>query len=200
MESTEETKRRILEAAKKRFTTYGFNKTTIAEIAADTSMSTGNIYRFFSCKHDIMAEMADGYFRECEASQREILKLPNITASERLMAFVLQNLKNTYKLAVETPKTNEIIEFVHENRKEQIDRHCDVQKSILAEILAEGNSRGEFEVPEILLTADVILHATILFDYPTLVKKFADGGASFDDLENLAKGVSSLIVNGIKKR
>ncbi|HEX9647355.1 MAG TPA: helix-turn-helix domain-containing protein, partial [Alphaproteobacteria bacterium] len=45
----------ILRAAQARFARYGFNKTTMAEIAADCAMSAANIYRYFDGKGDIAA-------------------------------------------------------------------------------------------------------------------------------------------------
>ena len=49
-------KSQIVAAAKKRFTHFGYGKTTMAEVAADCGMSPGNLYRFFPGKLDI----ADG--------------------------------------------------------------------------------------------------------------------------------------------
>ncbi len=43
----DEVRERIVEAANARFSHYGFNKTTLAEIAGDCSMSTTNLYRYF---------------------------------------------------------------------------------------------------------------------------------------------------------
>ncbi len=43
----------ILDAAEVRFADYGYNKTTMAEIAADCSMSVGNLYRHFKNKEAI---------------------------------------------------------------------------------------------------------------------------------------------------
>ena len=37
----------IVAAAKKRFSHFGYAKTTMAEVAADCDMSPGNLYRFF---------------------------------------------------------------------------------------------------------------------------------------------------------
>ena len=44
---TEEISTQILDAAEARFRTYGFGKTTMAEIASDIDMSTANLYRYF---------------------------------------------------------------------------------------------------------------------------------------------------------
>ena len=41
---------KIVEAAKKRFSHFGYAKTTMAEVAADCEMSPGNLYRFFPGK------------------------------------------------------------------------------------------------------------------------------------------------------
>ena len=46
---TEEIRTQILDAAEARFRTYGFGKTTMAEIASDIDMSTANLYRYFEC-------------------------------------------------------------------------------------------------------------------------------------------------------
>ncbi len=45
----------IIDAAEKRIAHYGYNKTTMAEIAADCQMSVGNLYRHFPNKSTIAA-------------------------------------------------------------------------------------------------------------------------------------------------
>ncbi len=47
-----------MEAAKKRFSHFGYAKTTMAEVASDCSMSPGNLYRFFPGKLDIAESIA----------------------------------------------------------------------------------------------------------------------------------------------
>ena len=49
---------KIIVAARERFAHYGYPKTTIAELAEDCAMSSGNIYRFFKGKIDIAVEIA----------------------------------------------------------------------------------------------------------------------------------------------
>ena len=45
----------IIDAAIRRFSEYGYNKTTMAEIAEDAAMSAANLYRYFKNKQDIAA-------------------------------------------------------------------------------------------------------------------------------------------------
>ena len=57
MTMLDETREKIIEAARERFTHYGYGKTTMAELARDCDMSSGNLYRFFPGKLDIAEEI-----------------------------------------------------------------------------------------------------------------------------------------------
>lgn len=194
MESTDETKGRILEAAIGRFLQYGFNKTTMAEIATDSNMSTANIYRFFKSKDTIIADMAVNCFKEKEESMRELLRIPGMSAAERLEAFILHQLRNGHAMLCEQPKMNEIIEYIHTERHDLIARHIDTNQSIVAEILAEGNRNNEFDVSDIVTTAEAILKATVYFCNPTHFDK-----RPLEELEKEAEAVIDLITRGLQK-
>ena len=56
--SEEQIKKDILSAADKRFRTFGFKKTTMAEIAQDLGMSTSNMYRYSPSKVSIAEAFA----------------------------------------------------------------------------------------------------------------------------------------------
>ena len=87
MKTQEEISRQILSAAEERFKHYGFNKTTMAEIAKDCDMSAANIYRFYDSKEEILAALVDGIFRQTEDLLREVISRPGISSAERLEAF-----------------------------------------------------------------------------------------------------------------
>ena len=71
---SEATRNQILDAARQRFTHYGFGKTTMADIASDCSMSAVHVYRYFENKHDIGAAMAR---HELHARIRGPNRVPN---------------------------------------------------------------------------------------------------------------------------
>ena len=81
---TEEISTQILNAAEARFRSYGFGKTTMAEIASDIDMSTANLYRYFENKLAIGSAMAGRCFNEREIVLNEIVSRPGITESERM--------------------------------------------------------------------------------------------------------------------
>ncbi|MCI0526674.1 MAG: TetR/AcrR family transcriptional regulator, partial [Nitrospira sp.] len=164
MDTSAHTKNSILDAAQIRFSRYGFNKTTMAEIAKDCEMSAANLYRFFPSKEDIGTEIALRCFSNQEALLREILRRPGLTASQRLETFILELLHATYDLFANQPCLSELVLFISQKHWELVKRHkLEVQKSLLAEVLAEGNWTEEFDVPDILATAELIQSATVKF-------------------------------------
>src|ERR1700753_3802678 len=53
-----ETKRAILDAARRRFLHYGYKKTTIDDIALDAGAGKGTVYLYFESQEDILFKIA----------------------------------------------------------------------------------------------------------------------------------------------
>src|SRR5215831_21373706 len=91
------TRARILAAAQKRFTAFGYRRTGVVEIARDAGIAAATLYRYFDDKEDIFrAVIADLYARWL-ARGREVLAGRG-TAVERLtrlgQASVAFNVEN----------------------------------------------------------------------------------------------------------
>jgi len=194
MEKAEETRKRILEAAEELFGRYGFAKTTMAEIAGRCDMSAANIYRFFKNKDEIVAEMARLYFRKVESSLRAVVKRSGPTAPERLEEFVVEMLSHSHNLCSCEEKMNESVGYIIGRRGDLIDKHQEAMRSLLAEVLAEGNRSGEFDVADVVQTAGVILDATFIYQTQGCVGNF-----SLEDLRQSAVRMVRVIVTGLKK-
>jgi AcrR family transcriptional regulator len=197
MQTAEDIKQQIVEVANKHFVQYGFGKTTMAEIAKDCDMSPANLYRYFDNKEAIGAEIALNCMRHKEHLGREALKEPGLTAGARLERFILDVLRYTYDLMSNQAHISELVDHISQERDDLVRRHKEVLRAIVAEILAEGNRTGEFDVSDIITTADQVLVATIHYYYPPLVMIER---LPLEDLEASLKGVVSLIVRGLAKR
>ena len=160
-------------------------------------MSAANLYRFFKSKGDIGAEICLRCMREKEALCREVMNRPGLTAEDRLQAFIIAILRYTHELASDHLHLSELVAFISLERQDIVDCHLNSLRSIVAEILAEGNRTALFEVADIVRTAEKILVATIYFYYPPLVTM---GKLPLKELEQSAKEVVGLIVHGLKKR
>ncbi len=196
MEKTvDEIRDQILDAAFARFGQYGLGKTTMAEIAKDCDMSAGNLYRYYPNKAEIGAGCAMRCFNEMEALLREIMRRPNLTAAERLKTFVLEKFYHVHEQFSEQPKLYELVMYIQQEKFDMIQALMKGQQSLLAEILAEGNRSGEFDVPDVLETASLIQSAVTIFNAPHFINSY-----SFEKLEHDAKGVVDLLVRGLGKK
>src|ERR1700677_674457 len=74
----------IVDAAKKRFSHFGYAKTTMAEIATDCGMSPGNLYRFFPGKLDIAEAIATEDYSKHLEHLRKLAVMVGRNARERL--------------------------------------------------------------------------------------------------------------------
>src|ERR1700744_5463133 len=101
----------IVEAAKKRFSHFGYGKTTMAEIATDCDMSPGNLYRFFPGKLDIAEAIAlEG--ENARREEMERLAAESRGARARLYDFFFRELRITYRKLADDPRTAEITRLV----------------------------------------------------------------------------------------
>ncbi len=188
-----ETHLKIIEAAEKRFQKFGFNKTNISEIAADTNMSPANIYRYFDSKQDIAAACANRCLDEKNNMLRDIIRTPNLTATEKLDQYAMATLHHTFEFSNENPMVNELVENITQKCPELVHEKIQTKHALIVEILAYGNERGEFDVADVIATADFILCALTKFDVPLFMSLY-----SLEDYETKVRGVVSLLINGLK--
>ena len=185
----------ILKAAEERFRTYGFNKTTMAEIAKDCDMSAANLYRFFQNKLDIGASLACNCLNDEVTLLQSIVDTTDQPAAERLKQFVIGIFEHTHSQWSEQPRMNELVTAICSEKMDIVDNHMDTKISLLSSLISQGNASGEFDVENPAVTAEAILSATIMFDLPLFMPMF-----SHEDLLRKANNVVSLILTGVLKR
>ncbi len=185
----------ILDAAEARFRTYGLNKTTMAEIARDTGMSAANLYRYFKNKQDIAAACA----QRCIGTQvdllREVVRHSGLSAADKLEACALEMLRYTWETAHDQPKINELVNHVILEHSEIVHDKARESCSLLAEVLAQGNESGEFEVADIVKTSETVYAALKMFHVPIFMSLYAH-----DELVLQARDVVRLLVSGLRGR
>lgn len=205
VETPEEIKERILDASYERFSRYGFNKTTVTEIAGDCSMSAANLYRYFENKHDIGAGIAVRFSGCEEKVMREEIRKPGTDVAKRLENLVIETLRYIYNEFTNRPHILELVDFIIKERYDLAKRHKETQISLIAEVLAQGNSSGEFDVSDVIATADAVKMAVGNFINPSFIAITMnccakDDYFSKENMEIMARDVVRLLINGLKKR
>src|SRR5262252_2718460 len=77
------THRLIVDVAERLFRQLGFQKTTVADIARELSMSPANVYRFFAAKSEINAAVCRDILGKIEA-EAEKIAMARGSAAQRL--------------------------------------------------------------------------------------------------------------------
>lgn len=191
----EDIREKILDAAERRFRSYGYGKTTMSEIAGDAGMSAANLYRYFENKQEIGAACADRCICTRLGQIKAAVRVPGQSAGQRLLSYVLTAFHSNLEMIEEQTKISELVEFVTSEHKELVQQKIEGRVSLLAEILAYGNETGEFEVDDVVLTARAVYASFSLFDVPMFAHLFPKA-----EFEALAEQVVTLILRGLNKR
>lgn len=186
---------KILHAAFKRFQHYGYNKTTMAEIASDNDMSAANLYRYFENKQEIASSCVENCISERLDFIRSSIATKSLGAEEKLRTLTLSTLRFCHETYASDTKINELIAFVTNEKSEIVHNKIRLVQKEIQSILETGNQTGEFEVDDVICTARSIYSSIALFDTPVFI-----GFYSLEKYEELANEVVDLILNGIRKR
>ena len=195
MDEKEATRERILAAAGARFMHYGYQKTTMAEIARDLDMSTGNLYRFFPSKLDI-AEAIALFHEKDEDALLERLTENLEDPVEAYRNFCRTVLEETFRVIAESRKVFEIAQAISSERPQFANRRLATERIFIARILQAGIEKGQFApVDDIAFTAEMLQCATMKFRYPQLSNCF-----NLAMLRRELEGVLDLLFVGLRAR
>lgn len=185
----------IIEAAHARFSHYGYGKTTMSEIATDVSMSAANLYRYFKNKQEIIAECASRCMCDRVDRLRMAIKQAEMSAVERLKTYVLTDLQISHEMSENDRKINELIITITQKRPDLVYKKIESENILISEILSYGNETGEFNIDDIMATAQTIHTSLIVFNVPIFMSLY-----SHEQFKEKAIAVVELIVLGLAKR
>lgn len=192
-QQAEQIKAEILVAAQARFRTFGYGKTTMAEIAEDVNMSAANLYRYFRNKKDIAAECASHCMADLSALLENVVIQENLDAIQRLHLFVQTAMRYNYEMMHDVPRLNELIENVTTNYPHLIHEKNTKTELQIARILQQGVTDGDFMIEDVVSTAAAVSRATVLFSTPLFMQIY-----TLEEFEKMAVSVVSLLISGLK--
>ena len=110
----------IIQASLKLFSTQGFHRTTIPDIAKVLQMSVGNLYNYFSSK-DILAKEIIKYTSEALGTEIKTINNMNISTEEKVF-----NIVTVYfSMAQEKPEMIEYFLRVYLSNREVFNDGCE---------------------------------------------------------------------------
>jgi AcrR family transcriptional regulator len=195
MDEKTATRDRILQAAMARIKHYGYGKTTMAEIAADCSMSPGNIYRFFEAKIDIAEAMARKHYSDEGARIAAIARRKDLGIDQKLREIFFVRMRDNYNLVEQNAKILEVAEVLAQERPLFFNECLAQDRVTLGALIQDGVDSGLFAACEPDYVAEMLQAATAKFAFPQLFSRL-----TLPKLERELDGVLNLLFNGLYAR
>ena len=182
----------ILSAAWGLIRHYGYNKTTIDDIAKKAGVGKGTVYLYFSSKTEIMLALTD------LTNERITQKLESIASDdkppqERIRECVLYRVMTLFDLVHRYPHSEDVIASILPEIVERLDRYVRRHGQLLADIIRKACSDGIFKVKDPDATGQLLAN---LFEFMTPPYYRFKTRRS---LEEFANRVVDLVLGGIMK-
>lgn len=161
----EDVSKLIVKVARRLFSEVGFHKTTIADIARETHMSSAKVYHSFASKMDLNEAVCTEILAEIEAGAKQIAA-SGTTARQRmgsLLKFMEAKYREQY---LRDRNLHALIEEATTEGWGAIQRHNSKMTASLRHIIAHGMETGEFSPGDPNLRARLVFAACCWFCDP----------------------------------
>lgn len=190
-----EVRRRILAATETRFRHYGYNKTTVADIASDLGISTAYIYKFFASKLAICEAIVGEMVARISAGLEDVAQADK-PASERLRLLYKTMLERSVALYMEDRKMHDLVRAGLDARYASVDRLKETMRTAARTIVESGRASGEFEgKTPINDVVDAVWISLVPFAHPQVLQHLSDNV----DLDRHARHMADLALRGMAK-
>jgi len=180
----------ILQASWDLIKHYGYNKTTIDDIARRAGVGKGTVYLYFQSKAEIMLSLTD------RTNERIVARLEEIAATDapprdRLRACLLHRVMALYDIVDRHPHSEDVIAKMMPDVVERLDHYVQRHGEILGRIVREGRDAGAFR------SADPAAAGHLLADLFEFLTPPYYRFSSREALERFANQVVDLVLAGL---
>jgi len=182
---------RIVTAATEHFSRYGYEKTTVSDLAKAIGFSKAYIYKFFESKQAIGEMICANCLREIEADVSAALAEAD-APPEKLRRMFKALTEATLRLFSDDRKLYEIAASAATERWPAVLAYEERIQKLLREVLHEGRETGDFERKTPLDEATTAIYLVMRpYMNPLLLQH------SFDFTESAPRLLSSLVLRSL---
>lgn len=189
----------ILEAAVKRFSHFGINKTTLAEIADDLSISKPSVFYYFHDKNSLITAVARKIINELlDDFQASLESADTVEAGlYSLVEVKRKHLKKYFLLALQGENIDmlkisaSMSEVYHQARERSL--------SLISTLLKKGIDQGILKPVDTEITGNILLDTLAAYEYCIKISKAVPDIEDLDGMFNKQKIVLEMFLNGLKK-
>jgi AcrR family transcriptional regulator len=139
-----EVRNQIVIAAREHFSRYGYEKTTVSDLAKVIGFSKAYIYKFFESKQAIGEMICTGCLGQIEAEVREAVSQAD-QPPEKLRRMFKTMVESSLRLFFQDRKLYEIAASAATERWQATLDYEERIKALLRDVLQQGRQSGDFE-------------------------------------------------------
>lgn len=191
----------IVEAARELFSRYGYERTSIEDIAKHLSIGKGSVYLDFRAKEDILMRILEGYAERISAATDALAMHPS-----RSPLLILQDIFETSVLMVfeyvtKDIHTPEALLHTSVHAKTRFAEYFVRKRKLVTSLLERAAQAGEIDATN--ATEDMALALLMGTSplYPPYLDNFSEnmGRVTKDELEKRTRILVSLLIAGLRK-
>lgn len=173
------TAEKILDAARTQVRRFGEAKTNVVDIARALGTSHTTIYRHFRSKMNVFDAIVLAAMHDEEELARTYVDAVE-PASERLLSMILALHRRKRERFENDPEVYQLYRRVVDERPELVQDYALAMTRLVAAILSDGVSRGEFKIEDIPSASGVVRDACTVFVHPAHVEAALRAGHSVE--------------------
>ena len=189
----DDTKEQIIKVARQIFSKFGFQKTTVDEIAKATHKAKGSVYYHFKNKEELFKSVVE---KEFQTLRTELIKAIDSgkNAKEKLTNYITVRMKTLNELTnIYDVLKNDYLNYL--SFIEHIRLKYDNEEIVLIKsILTNGIINNEFEIEDEEQTALAIVTALKGLEIPLLINN------KYSEMKQRLSFMIQILIRGIEKR
>lgn len=190
----QDSRRRVLDAARAQVRRYGVGKTTVQDIARVLGTSHTALYRHFPSKQAILEALAGEAMEADAAAAGAELARPG-PAAARIMAAILAVHRAKLRRLAQDPELHGLAVLMMTQRPDLVAGWMAAIREVLARAIRDGIALGEFAATDAESAAQALLVGCAAFLHPGLVAQNAG-----QPTEEWAEAVVGLMLDGLARR
>ena len=187
------TKEQIIKVARQIFSKFGFQKTTVDEIAKAAHKAKGSVYYYFKNKEELFQSVVE---KEFQTLRTELIKAIDAggNAKEKMTNYIKVRMKTLNELSnIYNVLKNDYLNYL--NFIEHIREKYDNEEIVLVKsILTTGVICNEFDIEDEEQTAFAIVTALKGLEIPLIINN------KYSKLEQRLDFMINILIRGIEKR
>jgi AcrR family transcriptional regulator len=186
------TSERILEAAEEVLRRYGPAKANVVDVARALGVSHGSVYRHFPSKAALRDAVTERWLAGI-STPLEAVAADDGPAPERLVRWLDLLVGAKRSKALDEPELFATYVELTAGARQVVTAHVDTLVGQLAQIIADGASRGELETTDPPAAARAVFDATARFHNPVHAAEWSD-----PHIDAEYEGVRALVVSALE--